>query len=61
LVVLSGFIASMFSLCSAICGSLASLFFISLSLRFVFFVAFCHNMILCSLCTNLARFWRLMI
>jgi len=50
------FVASLSSLFSAICGSLAFLFFISLSLRFVLFVVFCHNIILCSLCTNLARF-----
>ena len=61
LLVLPGSISLFSSLCRAICYYLFFLLFIYLRLCFVFFMAFFHNMIFCSLCTNLARFWRLMI
>jgi hypothetical protein len=61
LLVLPGSITSLSSLCRVICDFLVFLLLFSLRLRFVFFMAFCHNMIFCSLCTNLARFWCLMI
>jgi len=55
LVVLPGFIASLYYLCRVICCSLAIFVFRLISLVWVvFFVLICHNMILCRSCTNLA-------